>query len=220
MKRIAISQKVINQPDRNERLDALDQAWMEVMQRAGLYPILVPNAGSYEYDLEAEQIDGVLLTGGNDFSEALYEDLGLSAIAVGDQSAPERDFTEMSLVRNAERLGLPVLGVCRGMQLLHLLSGNSLVRVDGHVRTVHTLRIMDRDMESFCPVKANSYHNYGVPLDKMSPNFVGLACCGNVVEAFRSIHLPHWGIMWHPERGDVVDESDIRLLQYIFGSER
>src|SRR5271165_6978792 len=105
MKTVAITQRVEVVPGFGERRDCLDQAWTRFLAACGLLPVLVPNVTDVALALcERANVSGVLLTGGND----------LAALG-GD--APERDAVENALLDFAEQHKLPVLGVCRGMQL-------------------------------------------------------------------------------------------------------
>src|SRR5580698_10911742 len=105
MKTIAITQRVAVIPQYGERRDCLDQAWARFIAACGLLPLALPNIPEVALSLFRNvDVAGLLLTGGND----------LAALG-GD--APERDATENALVDDAEARGLPVLGVCRGMQL-------------------------------------------------------------------------------------------------------
>ena len=111
MKLLAVTQRVAVLPDRGERRDCLDQAWSRFLSACGLLPVLMPNVTSVALELCAQtNVAGLLLTGGNDLA------------AVGGD-APERDATENALLDMAEQQHLPVIGVCRGMQLLQQRSG-------------------------------------------------------------------------------------------------
>jgi putative glutamine amidotransferase len=90
---------------------------------AGGLPLVIPPAEGTA-DL-VDTLDGLLLTGGSDIDPSLY----------GQQPAPEtagvlphRDRAELTLLRAAVAAGLPVLGVCRGMQLLNVLLGGTLIQ--------------------------------------------------------------------------------------------
>ncbi len=129
MKAIGVTQRVSLVPAYGERRDCLDQAWTRFLAACGLLPVLLPNVTEAALALtERAGVAGLVLTGGNDL-----------AVLGGD--APERDAVEIALVDLAERRGLPVLGVCRGMQVIQQRFAIPLRRVDGHVAQRQLIRV-------------------------------------------------------------------------------
>jgi putative glutamine amidotransferase len=143
-------------------------------------------------------ISGILLTGGNDLS------------AYGGD-APERDATENILIDIADKRTLPVLGVCRGMQMIQHRFGIRLERVAGHVTPRQVISI---DGES---AEVNSYHNFGARETRPPLEAWAFAEDG-VVKAVRHTTERMMGIMWHPERLNPFASRDISLFQQFFGS--
>ena len=130
MARIAITQRVHDLADRGERRDALDQAWTPWIEAGGDVAIPVPNRLDDPVAFVRElAVDALVLTGGND----------LAHLPGAQNPAPERDATERALLDHARDTGLPVLAVCRGMQMLVDFWGGAVTRVDGHVAQVHEI---------------------------------------------------------------------------------
>ncbi len=198
MKKVIVTQRVDVFPDRGERRDALDQRWPAFLFRCGLIAVPVPNHPEHASRLFDDSIGGLILTGGNDL-----ENYG------GD--APERDATERHLLDIARKRGIPVLGVCRGMLLLLDQAGMALSRVEGHVATMHALRVDGTSR------KVNSYHHMAA-FDAGIQMRVTARADDGVIEAFVDETEPRAGIMWHPERCAPFDSSDILFVQRLFGA--
>ena len=196
---IAISQRVAVAAPFGERRDCLDQAWIKFMTTCGFIPLLVPNdEQAAQWLCKAVPISGILLTGGNDLS------------AYGGD-APDRDVTESILIDTADKMALPVLGVCRGMQVIQHRFGIRLERVAGHVAQRQIISI---DGES---AEVNSYHDFGAK-ETRPPLEVWAVAEDGVVKAVRHATGRMMGIMWHPERLSPFAPRDISLFQQFFGS--
>jgi gamma-glutamyl-gamma-aminobutyrate hydrolase PuuD len=194
---VGITQRVSIVPAYGERRDCLDQAWPRLMQACGLLPIVLPNVPEVALSLFRKSgVAGLLLTGGNDLAS-----LG------GD--APERDSTENLLIDDAEARGLPVLGVCRGMQLIQHRHAIPLRRVEGHVTAQQTIQIDNK------PMQVNSYHRFAA-LESRPPLEVWARAADGVVKAVRHTERATTGIMWHPERSAPFADADIALLRRVF----
>jgi len=198
MKAVAITQRVSVVPAYGERRDCLDQAWTKFLGACGLVPVLLPNVMEAALALcEGFGIDGLVLTGGND----------LAALG-GD--APERDAVENALLDLAERRRLPVLGVCRGMQMIQQRFAIPLSRVEGHVAQCQIIRIDGERKE------VNSYHHFAA-FDSRPPLEVWAVADDGVVKAIRHLAEPVTGIMWHPERSAPFSPADVVLFRQVFG---
>ena len=200
MKAVAITQRVSVVSAYGERRDCLDQAWTKFLAACGLLPLLLPNVTEAALALcEGTGIAGLLLTGGNDL-----------AVLGGD--APERDAVENALLDLAEQRALPVLGVCRGMQVIQQRFAIPLRRVEGHVAQRQVIRI---DGE---PREVNSYHRFAA-FNSRPPLDVWAVAADGVVKAIRHSAQPITGIMWHPERSVPFSPADVVLFRQVFGVE-
>ncbi|MGA3211821.1 MAG: gamma-glutamyl-gamma-aminobutyrate hydrolase family protein [Terriglobales bacterium] len=200
MKAVAITQRVSVLPAYGERRDCLDQAWTRFLSACGLLPVLIPNVTEAALALsEGTGVSGLVLTGGNDL-----------AILGGD--APERDAVEKALLDLAERRKLPVLGVCRGMQVIQQRFGIPLRRVEGHVAPRQVIRIEGEQRE------VNSYHRFAA-FDSRPPLDVWAVADDGIVKAIRHSAQSITGIMWHPERSAPFSQADVALFRHVFGVE-
>ena len=152
---------------------------------------------------DAGVCDALLLPGGNDIHPAYYgeEDLGLSKLE------PERDVPEFALADAFVRTGKPILGICRGAQVLAVALGGTLrqhiERHDGlpngadRIHETWTAGILTSLYGPSCSV--NSWHHQAV--EQLPPECRILQLAGDgVIEAFDHRTLPILAVQWHPER--------------------
>lgn len=210
MTRIGLTQRVVEVADYGERRDCLDQAWTLLLEGIGFDPILLPNrlnaATTYVDSLD---LDGFILTSGND----------LTAVENPSVPAPERDQFERSILDYAIDSQTPVLGICRGLELLNDYFGGDLVHVDGHVAADHRVDFTSTADLDFLPTTAtvNSYHDYGIDQDRLANELTAFAHApdGSIEGVFHEEFLL-WGIMWHPERDQPVTDLDQQLIKHVF----
>ena len=165
------------------------------------------------------RIDGILFTGGSDVDPALYGEQPHPSVSV----RPQRDAAELMLMRAAVEVGLPLLAICRGMQLMAVTYGGRLHQhlpeVLGHDRHrpvsgpkfgEHPVRFAPG---SLCysmlgaSTMVNSYHHQGVAEPGgLTP--VGWCPEDELIEAVEDRHRAFVvGVQWHPE-----DTDDFRLF--------
>lgn len=197
---ILVSQRRDFLLDRNEVRDSLDISLYTLLAQLGFLPHPIPSITP----LLASYIDAIdpralILSGGNDLKEF-----------------PERDRAEISLLTYAASNTIPILGICRGMQIINYFQGGSQRLISSHSRSRHKLY---GPISSLYPSPVNSYHNYGIMHSDLGAYLEPLAWTDDgVIEAFRHIHLPWLGIMWHPERENPFSTSDIQLVSAHFKS--
>lgn len=197
MNTVFVTQRVDILGDRNETRDCLDQKWTSLLLTCGLLPILIPNnVQAVQALYKALSPAGLLLTGGN------------SLLAYGGD-APERDETEEFLldIFIAERK--PVLGVCRGMQVIQDRYGQTLSPVPGHVAQKQQF-----EYEGILRT-VNSYHDLGAR-DNTTLLNVNAQSKDGVIKAISHPEAPIVGIMWHPERETNFCEHDIKFIKEFF----
>jgi N5-(cytidine 5'-diphosphoramidyl)-L-glutamine hydrolase len=202
VKRVAVSQRVDVHAQRGESRDALDQRLSDFLLAAGCLPVPVPNrlaaggagAGPLRRWLAALLPEALLLSGGNDIGQC-----------------PDRDLTERELLAAAGARDLPVLGICRGMQMLGVQAGALLEASPGHAGVRHRVAGgLEGDV--------NSYHDYALAACPEGYDVLARADDGRI-EAIRHRSRRWEGWMWHPEREARFDERDLRRLRALFGCE-
>lgn len=210
MKRIGLTQRVQTIPAIGERRDVLDQRWTGVIEMLGGCPVplanTVKNTRSY---LDALGIDGVVMTGGND----------IASLPDASDPAPERDRFEAETFAYAIEMGLPVLGVCRGAQMINRLLGGFLERTPKHVGLRHAMVWRDNLPNGWDrPADVNSYHAWAIPPNALADglNAVAWAEDGSI-EAFYASDIAVTGLVWHPEREDNLSVSARAFLASVLG---
>jgi putative glutamine amidotransferase len=168
---------------------------------------------------------GVVLTGGEDVEPACY---GQERLAECGPSNPARDHMEMEVLRLARARGLPVLAICRGMQLLNVALGGTLYQdipsqLGGdllheqlapldrrwHHATVERGSGFERIFGSR-ELFINSFHHQAI--DRLAPGLRATVVAEDgVVEGVEGTEGPWlFGVQWHPERGEAELAHDER----------
>lgn len=191
-----VTQRVVVDLKTGERRDALDQNWTPFLAACGLLAVAAPNHRKTALTLwRTLEPTALVLTGGNDL------------LALGGD-APERDETELALLRAALQADVPVLAVCRGMQLLLSHFGGALEEVEDHVARRH------RVVSGHHARTVNSYHRYGTRRAPTALQVMAMADDG-IIEAVEGRDHRLLGLMWHPERETPFDPADIALVRTI-----
>ena len=193
MKTIGLTQRTEFIESHHETRDCLDQKWISLLDTLKLKPIIIPNTlkDPMAY-IETLGLDGVILTGGN--------------------SSKERDITETTLLKYAEKETLPVLGVCHGMQTINLFCGGYIKRVENHVKIRHSILFENQQLR-----EVNSFHDWGIFKDTLGQSLTVTAVAeDNSIEAFCHTSLPWAGMMWHPERDVIIASEDHQLITDLF----
>mgnify|MGYP001166318367 CR=1 FL=1 len=209
---LGVTQRVQDNELYVERRDCLDQRWVSFLRKIEIIPIPIPNlTEDFSYLFDILGIKGILLTGGNN--------LPFNSKEVSD--APERDYLELKLLKYAELTQIPVLGVCRGFQIMNQYLGGSLIKIKNHVSTTHNLTFSPNFKDIF-PKKVNSFHNYGINKSGIANFFEPVAFSPDgLIEAAFHKKLNWLGIMWHPERKEVPNEDDLNVFsRYLLRIER
>jgi len=188
----------------------LPSAYVSVVARVGGTPMIIPPSGDMSNLLGS--IDGLIVSGGPDVSPSRY---GQEPGPMTKEFYPEQDETEIGLITSALEMDMPILGVCRGMQILSIAHGGSLYQHlddtpghEGHggydgVSTEHDV-IVEKDTilaglmgTSFT---VDSAHHQGVS-DPGSLTVSAIAEHDGLIEAVeRSDKKFCLGVQWHPER--------------------
>ena len=202
-KRFGISLRVELIEKYNEKRDTISQEWTIFLQKLAITPILIPNTlddvKSYISDVG---IDGIILSGGDNVGQF-----------------PERDKTEKQILDYAVDKRFPVLGVCRGMQIINEYFGGKMLTNDNdnHVGKPHQIHIMDQKFSKLLGhnnIQVNSFHNNIISKKSIGEKLqiFALSPHDNTVEGYYHSDLPIIGVMWHPER-DMISKHQTKLME-------
>lgn len=200
-----------------ETVTMAPRSYSLALQRAGAHALLLPpdDGAVDDPDPLLDRLDGLMLAGGSDVDPDSYG-------AVRDERTgttwPERDAFEVSLARRAMERGIPLLGICRGMQMINVACGGTLdqhipsaVGHEGHMETPgrfssHQVRI-DPDTTARAASGAEdlavrSHHHQGVETLAPGLKVSARASDDELIEAIEpQDDSLGWqlGVLWHPE---------------------
>lgn len=205
------------------RASFLPQQYFDSVTASGGVAVLLPPQPSPQAAADAvlDGLDGLILTGGLDVQPELY---GAERHPLTDPARPDRDDWELALLRGARERGIPVFGICRGLQLINVAAGGSLhqhlpealgterFRVGGGVFADNTV-VVDAGsrlagLVGDGELSVKSYHHQGV--DRLGAGLVVTARTDDgLVQAFEAPGDAYLvAVQWHPEE----NSEDRRLF--------
>ena len=187
--------------------------YVRAIEMAGGLPLLLPVCGEDLIEDCLDSIDGLLLTGGDDFLPELFGEL---PEPVECEFEPERDHFEMALIRAAWQRQMPILAICRGIQGLNIALDGSIYqdlayagldRIEHRQREdmklgSHPIHISDERLAALlgADIVVNSSHHQAIK--RLSPEFATAAVAPDgIIEAIVAKDKARYavGVQWHPE---------------------
>ena len=204
MKVIAISQRIQKIFKYNEFRDQVDNRLNLFIVKAGYLPVPIPNFKGCDKLGHASLLnwlknispDGIILSGGDDF--------GIYKI---------RDKNEIRIIKWSLEKKIPLLGICRGMQMINKYFGGTKVKIKGHVGKRHKIE------GKYCRFRksVNSFHNWGFNLKNIAEKLeIQTLAEDKTIESFKHKRSSIYGIMWHPEREKIFKKDDFLLMNLVF----
>ena len=214
----------------------VNTAYIAAIEEAGLLPLVsAPLSGTALADELLERVDGLVLTGGEDVDPRHY---GAERHPATEDPHVARDAWELALVSAARRRSMPVLAICRGMQLLNVALGGTLIQdipsqrptVGSHAQSharidrVHGAVIEPRSRIATAigasTIRVNSSHHQAV--DRPAPGLRVVATSEDgIIEAVEGVAEGWWvvAVQWHPEELLATPEAWDRNLFAAFAAE-
>ncbi|MFI1130594.1 gamma-glutamyl-gamma-aminobutyrate hydrolase family protein [Streptomyces althioticus] len=203
------------------QLDAalLPAGYPRLVQRAGGLAAMLPPDAPEHAEAVVARLDGLVIAGGPDVEPVRY---GAEPDPRTGPPARGRDAWELALIAAALERGVPLLGICRGMQLLNVALGGTLIQhVDGHaevpgefgrhpVKPVPGTRYADAVPEE---ASVPTYHHQAV--DRLGRGLIPSAYAEDGTVEAVELPAPAWvlGVQWHPEMGD-----DLRVMRALINA--
>ncbi len=199
----------------------LPEQYLTGVTASGGIALLLPPQNPEAADAAIAGMDGLILSGGADVAPELY---GEERHPLTDPARVDRDAWELALFRAAERRRIPVLAICRGLQLVNVARGGTLqqhlpeslgterYRLGGGVFAENDIEVSDdtalAGVLGAGDVRVHSYHHQGI--DRLGEGLVAAARSDDgLVQAFVDTSAGHVvGIQWHPEE----NAADRRLF--------
>ena len=194
----------------------LTAAYVTALERAGLIPLIVPPLSNAEAAASVlDSVAGLVLTGGEDVDPARYGEKRHEKVRSVN---PARDATEAALIEEARARGTPVLAICRGIQILNVALGGTLVQdipsqcettIDHDDEGARNSRTHEVEIEPDSliakavgaeHVTVNSFHHQSVKRVADGMRVTARSPDG-VIEGIESTDEDWWvmGVQWHPE---------------------
>lgn len=198
----------------------LPRGYLDGVVAAGGMPVLLPPVGEWTAD-QLSRVDGLVIAGGADIDPACY---GADRTEATGPPRPDRDRSERALIDLALATGLPLLAVCRGMQLLNVALGGTLhqhlpdevgnldhLRVPGTFSRVPVKIAPDSRVASILGSQVDGHCHHHQAVDRLGTGLVpvGWADDGTVEAVELRDARFVLGVQWHPEE----DGVDRRLFQ-------
>jgi putative glutamine amidotransferase len=211
------------------------RTYIDAILKSGGIPVVMPLMRDDSMIVELlKSVDGIIFPGGGDFDPAYYHEKPIPQM--GSVNAP-RDTFEMRLLHLAAENGVPVLGICRGLQLINIAFGGSLyqdIPAQYYDKSVshrqkksnnepsHSVIVEDSTVFSKIVgekiLMVNSAHHQAVK--RLADGFTisGKAADG-IVEAMEKMDSTHWilGVQFHPEQLIHKDKTLLKIFQGFIG---
>ena len=181
-------------------IDFIDHYWINFFEKKKIEYSLLPNNFALSKKMLRKK-NLLILSGGNDLFS-------------NQKEAQIRNNVERKLISEAINNKIPILGICRGAQILNQYFGGNIKKLKFHMRVRHNIYFENNNIFRFKKLNVNSYHNYGINSDNLSKKFEVIAFDNKKnIELYMYKKKKILGAMWHPER-EKNYKNLIKLINY------
>ncbi len=198
--------------------DYLESNYVKYFNQFNINLVILPNNVTDVIDFyNINRCNKIILTGGDDISESLYSNKSIKI----DKNLYQRDLNEKKLINFSVKNKIPLLGICRGFQIINVCLGGDLTqdltKISNYKNTdKHTIIFSDKFIKKMQveSLQVNSYHNQGISIDQLSEDLELIAFNkkDNIVEMYKHKKLDIYGIQWHPERVNAPKVFDYKFI--------
>ena len=206
---------------------AVNEHYVRALREAGARPVIIAPQDEWS-DEEIAELDGLVLTGGTDLDPAAWGEDALNTDMTPD---PERDAFETALYRAARRSDVPVLGICRGLQIIVIAEGGELHRhlpadLPEHPATGLEPTVVEAEVEIASDLalalgtctEVTAFHHQGVRAVRGDLRIVARHASGLPLAVEAESGSSVLGVQWHPEidgeRGAALFESLLTAIDH------
>lgn len=200
----------------------------------GAVPIMLPMSDDPAVLLPVlSALDGVLFTGGQDVSPTLYNEAKKPQCG---EISEDRDRMETLLLKLSMEKGLPILGICRGIQLINAALGGTLWQdlptekpsgIEHHMsppydRAVHEVTLLENtplsELLKLRKIGVNSYHHQAIRELGRGLSAMAVSTDGLVEAVYKPDYSFLWAVQWHPEFSFEKDLKSLKIFEAFQGA--
>lgn len=206
--------------------------YIDSVVQAGGIPFIIPfNTDEKVIADQINQIDGLILSGGHDVDPLNYHQEPRQKLT---ETFPQRDFFDLKLIEFAEKRNLPILGICRGAQILNVYHGGTILQDLSYAdheliqhtqpgnptNQTHTVKVQPDSLFAHLfdnmTITVNSFHHQVI--DQLADEFkVGLVASDGVIEGFQNQKYSNleFAVQFHPEMLHRINENAKNIFDLI-----
>ena len=204
--------------------------YIDRVKKAGGLPIVIPNKLTLDEIKEYNDIvDGYLFTGGDDVSPSLYNE---EVMPYCKETNPIRDILEVKVFDIAYNSNKPILGICRGFQMINVCLGGTLYQdlntqksdcinhrmQEPFNRIAHDVNLVEGtplyNIIKKDSIGVNTFHHQAIKDLASNLSVMAKASDGIIEAAYDNTKKYLWGFQWHPEMIE-IDSTDIIFNEFI-----